>query len=223
MSMDRHTPIVVDLTPFSPLDMHTTFTTSAEWLQQLILVEDVVLERYARSKAEHAQYDLRTGGLHVITRDAVYGRDWSEDLASKDIFTINMVSHEDSGFDGMTCLSDFKIARRWSSTDIPDFRNETPGLPGRRKRGQSVTAPRIDVIICRGTRTSEHENGAYQAQDKSQPGEHWKNQKVHEIPHDNMLLVFPGLMFSVFLPHLDHTIVATALPTIVSELGRADQ
>ncbi|EJU00412.1 MFS amino acid permease [Dacryopinax primogenitus] len=71
--------------------------------------------------------------------------------------------------------------------------------------------------------TPEHGNDAHQTGEKPQPGEHWKNQEVHEIPHNNMLLVFPGLMLSVFLAALDQTIVATALPTIVSELGGADQ
>ncbi|KZO93352.1 MFS general substrate transporter [Calocera viscosa TUFC12733] len=57
--------------------------------------------------------------------------------------------------------------------------------------------------------------------DPAQPGAHWKSTEVHEIPHNNMLLVFPGLMLTVFLAALDQTIVSTALPTIVSELGGA--
>ncbi|KZT58571.1 MFS general substrate transporter [Calocera cornea HHB12733] len=57
----------------------------------------------------------------------------------------------------------------------------------------------------------------------AEPGARWKSNEVHEIPHNNMLLVFPGLMLSVFLAALDQTIVSTALPTIVSELGDADQ
>ncbi|KZT58573.1 MFS general substrate transporter [Calocera cornea HHB12733] len=59
--------------------------------------------------------------------------------------------------------------------------------------------------------------------DANAPGAHWKSNEVHEIPHNNMMLVFPGLMLSVFLAALDQTIVATALPTIVSEIGGADQ
>ncbi|KZT58572.1 MFS general substrate transporter [Calocera cornea HHB12733] len=59
--------------------------------------------------------------------------------------------------------------------------------------------------------------------DAAQPGAHWKTNEVHKIPKNNMKLVFPGLMLAVFLAALDGTIVATALPTIVSEIGGADQ
>ncbi|KAI0044543.1 MFS general substrate transporter [Auriscalpium vulgare] len=41
----------------------------------------------------------------------------------------------------------------------------------------------------------------------------------HILPHNNLPLVFFALMLTTFLAALDQTIVATALPTIVSELG----
>lgn len=47
----------------------------------------------------------------------------------------------------------------------------------------------------------------------------WKANEQHNIPHNNMYLVFSGLMMTTFLSALDQTIVATALPTIVAELG----
>lgn len=40
-----------------------------------------------------------------------------------------------------------------------------------------------------------------------------------QLPHRQLLLVFTGLMLGMFLAALDATIVATALPTIVGELG----
>ncbi|KZS98567.1 MFS general substrate transporter [Sistotremastrum niveocremeum HHB9708] len=54
---------------------------------------------------------------------------------------------------------------------------------------------------------------------KSKPGEKWKAQEVHDIPYNNLKIVFPGLMLSVLLAALDQTIVATALPTIVADIG----
>ncbi|EJD03252.1 MFS general substrate transporter [Fomitiporia mediterranea MF3/22] len=54
---------------------------------------------------------------------------------------------------------------------------------------------------------------------KYEPGARWKNNEVHEIPHNNMKLVFPGLMLTVFLAALDQTIAAVALPTIVRDIG----
>ncbi|KLO19543.1 MFS general substrate transporter [Schizopora paradoxa] len=54
---------------------------------------------------------------------------------------------------------------------------------------------------------------------KSKPGAKWKEGEVMEVPHNNMKLVFPGLMLTVFLAALDQTIVAVALPTIVRDIG----
>ncbi|KDE08593.1 hypothetical protein MVLG_01057 [Microbotryum lychnidis-dioicae p1A1 Lamole] len=46
----------------------------------------------------------------------------------------------------------------------------------------------------------------------------WKD-AVHVVPKNNLWIVFPGLMLTVFLAALDQTIVSTALPTISRELG----
>ncbi|KIM59170.1 hypothetical protein SCLCIDRAFT_1217953 [Scleroderma citrinum Foug A] len=54
---------------------------------------------------------------------------------------------------------------------------------------------------------------------KSAPGATWKNNEEHIVPKNRLGIVFAGLMCSVFLAALDQTIVATALPTIVSQLG----
>jgi len=43
-----------------------------------------------------------------------------------------------------------------------------------------------------------------------------------ELPYRRVLLVFTGLMLGMFLAALDATIVATALPTIVGDLGGLD-
>ncbi|KAJ7911077.1 major facilitator superfamily domain-containing protein [Mycena leptocephala] len=46
-----------------------------------------------------------------------------------------------------------------------------------------------------------------------------KEDDEHVVPHNNILLVFFALMLTAFLAALDQTIVATALPTIVAQLG----
>src|ERR1700721_1400483 len=50
-------------------------------------------------------------------------------------------------------------------------------------------------------------------------GASWKDKETHEIPKNPLALVFLGLMLCIFLAALDQTIIATALPTIVAELG----
>ncbi|KAI3610723.1 membrane transporter [Moniliophthora roreri] len=54
---------------------------------------------------------------------------------------------------------------------------------------------------------------------KSKPGQSWKANEVHALPKNNLPIVFLGLMCCIFLAAIDQTIVATALPTIVSDLG----
>ncbi|KAG1827106.1 MFS general substrate transporter [Suillus subaureus] len=54
---------------------------------------------------------------------------------------------------------------------------------------------------------------------KEKPGASWKKDEEHVVPKNRIGIVFFGLMCSVFLAALDQTIVATALPTIVAELG----
>lgn len=50
-------------------------------------------------------------------------------------------------------------------------------------------------------------------------GTSWKQNEEHVLPKNRLGIVFFGLMCSVFLAALDQTIVATALPTIVADLG----
>jgi len=57
------------------------------------------------------------------------------------------------------------------------------------------------------------------AQRKHVPGASWKEDEEHVLPHNRLGIVFFGLMSCTFLAALDQTIVATALPTIVQELG----
>jgi hypothetical protein len=54
---------------------------------------------------------------------------------------------------------------------------------------------------------------------KAKPGASWKEKEQHVVPKNRLGIVFFGLMCSTFLAALDQTIVATALPTIVAELG----
>ncbi|KAF8643906.1 hypothetical protein AX16_008922 [Volvariella volvacea WC 439] len=54
---------------------------------------------------------------------------------------------------------------------------------------------------------------------KQEPGASWKADEAHHLPHNRLGIVFLGLMACVFLAAIDQTIVATALPTIVSDLG----
>ncbi|KDQ16127.1 hypothetical protein BOTBODRAFT_157399 [Botryobasidium botryosum FD-172 SS1] len=54
---------------------------------------------------------------------------------------------------------------------------------------------------------------------KLKPGEKWKQGEVHNIPKNNLWIVFPALCLTMFLSALDQTIVSTALPTIVNDLG----
>ncbi|CDO68306.1 hypothetical protein BN946_scf184799.g33 [Trametes cinnabarina] len=49
--------------------------------------------------------------------------------------------------------------------------------------------------------------------------QHWKMGEELVLPKNNIPIVFAGLMCCTFLAALDQTIVATALPTIVAQLG----
>jgi EmrB/QacA subfamily drug resistance transporter len=44
--------------------------------------------------------------------------------------------------------------------------------------------------------------------------------QISQVSHDNVLVIFGGLLLAMLLAALDATIVATALPTIVGEFGR---
>lgn len=54
---------------------------------------------------------------------------------------------------------------------------------------------------------------------KHEPGASWKANETQHLPKNRLGVVFIGLMLTVFLAALDQTIVATALPTIVENLG----
>lgn len=54
---------------------------------------------------------------------------------------------------------------------------------------------------------------------KERPGASWKKDEEDVVPKNRISIVFFGLMCSTFLAALDSTIVATALPTIVADLG----
>ncbi|KAI0699708.1 MFS general substrate transporter [Cytidiella melzeri] len=54
---------------------------------------------------------------------------------------------------------------------------------------------------------------------KAAPGQSWRQNEEHVLPPNRMGIVFFGLMSCTFLAALDQTIVATALPTIVHDLG----
>uniref|UniRef100_D8PSN8 Major facilitator superfamily (MFS) profile domain-containing protein n=1 Tax=Schizophyllum commune (strain H4-8 / FGSC 9210) TaxID=578458 RepID=D8PSN8_SCHCM len=57
---------------------------------------------------------------------------------------------------------------------------------------------------------------------KEKPGASWRANETHVLPHNNLPVVFAGFMLTIFLAALDQTIVATALPTIVEQLGGGD-
>ncbi|PPQ63069.1 hypothetical protein CVT24_005924 [Panaeolus cyanescens] len=56
-------------------------------------------------------------------------------------------------------------------------------------------------------------------QQKAAPGASWKADETHLLPKNRLGIVFTGLMATTFLAAIDQTIVATALPTIVKDLG----
>lgn len=69
------------------------------------------------------------------------------------------------------------------------------------------------------------EEGGAQGQQNAQTdgqAQHWTAKEVHVIPENNMWIIVPGLMLSIFLAALDQTVVAIALPTIVRKLGTSE-
>ncbi|KAF8843669.1 MFS general substrate transporter [Paxillus ammoniavirescens] len=54
---------------------------------------------------------------------------------------------------------------------------------------------------------------------KAEPGASWNQKEEHVLPKNRMGIVLFGLMSAMFLAALDQTIVATALPTIVADIG----
>ncbi|KAG7096588.1 hypothetical protein E1B28_004007 [Marasmius oreades] len=70
--------------------------------------------------------------------------------------------------------------------------------------------------------TNEDANQNMQTPSKTQAGTHWRDLEVQMLPKNNYPVVFTGLMLSVFLAAMDQTIVSTALPTIIRDLGGGD-
>ncbi|KIK97458.1 hypothetical protein PAXRUDRAFT_10179 [Paxillus rubicundulus Ve08.2h10] len=54
---------------------------------------------------------------------------------------------------------------------------------------------------------------------KAEPGASWNQKEEHVLPKNRLGIVLFGLMCAIFLAALDQTIVATALPTIVANVG----
>ncbi|KAF8843668.1 MFS general substrate transporter [Paxillus ammoniavirescens] len=57
------------------------------------------------------------------------------------------------------------------------------------------------------------------AGEKAAPGASWNQKEEHVLPKNRLGIVLFGLMCAMFLAALDQTIVATALPTIVANVG----
>ncbi|KAH8927770.1 MFS general substrate transporter [Atractiella rhizophila] len=59
---------------------------------------------------------------------------------------------------------------------------------------------------------------------RAEAGAGWKGRKEeeHHLPKNRMWIVFTGLVLAVFLGALDQTLVSTALPAIVRDLGGAN-
>ncbi|KAH9928566.1 MFS amino acid permease [Epithele typhae] len=75
-----------------------------------------------------------------------------------------------------------------------------------------------DKIATSGTSTPAAP-ASISEKEKHAPGASWKANEEHVLPKNRMGIVFAGLMCCIFLAALDSTIVATALPTIVKDLG----
>ncbi|KAJ7494229.1 MFS general substrate transporter [Mycena galericulata] len=56
-------------------------------------------------------------------------------------------------------------------------------------------------------------------EEKRAPGASWKQDETQHLPKNNLPIVFLALTLTVFLAAMDQTIVATALPTIVDDIG----
>ncbi|KAL0064722.1 hypothetical protein AAF712_008268 [Marasmius tenuissimus] len=86
----------------------------------------------------------------------------------------------------------------------------------------STTGGQRDVEREDATRNSSTEANGTVPTPKTRAGAHWQDLEVQRIPKNNLPLVFTGLMLSVFLAAMDQTIVSTALPTIIGDLGGGD-
>jgi hypothetical protein len=82
---------------------------------------------------------------------------------------------------------------------------------------EEATAHQDDVTALKDDATAPKDKGMF---GQGQAGMKWSQKEVHEIPKNNMKLVFPGLLLAVFLAAMDQTIVSTALPIIVNNLDQ---
>ncbi|CAE6445742.1 putative transporter C3H1,06c [Rhizoctonia solani AG-1 IB] len=97
--------------------------------------------------------------------------------------------------------------------------NQTPaGNPVENGTRNSATDVDTDEVTIANNMATSGDVEQVQPK-KGKPGEAWKGGEVHKIPHNNLKLVFPGLMLTVFLAAMDQTIVSTALPAMISDLG----
>ncbi|KAF9265497.1 MFS general substrate transporter [Marasmius fiardii PR-910] len=69
------------------------------------------------------------------------------------------------------------------------------------------------------TGTAHNEPSTKNTTIRQEPGQSWKDNETQVLPENRLPLVFLGFACCVFLAAIDQTIVATALPTIVSDLG----
>ncbi|KAG8983299.1 hypothetical protein FRB90_006144, partial [Tulasnella sp. 427] len=106
------------------------------------------------------------------------------------------------------------MASQTNSTSLDEKRQATPGQ-------LEAAVPPSEVDDDKETNAPGPSEEATERPAEQGPAkeEHWTKREVVEIPHNNLKIVFPGLMLAVFLAALDQTIVGTALPTIVRDLG----
>ncbi|KAJ3907430.1 MFS general substrate transporter [Lentinula edodes] len=78
------------------------------------------------------------------------------------------------------------------------------------------------AVAAQDSAAAEPQTAAVVEEQDPSKKESWRQQEIHTIPKNNMAIVFTGLMLSLFLAAMDQTIVSTALPTIVRQLGGGD-
>ncbi|KAG8908683.1 hypothetical protein FRC01_007301 [Tulasnella sp. 417] len=104
--------------------------------------------------------------------------------------------------------------------------SQTTASPVDEKQHEPVTPSQLEAGVPPSEVDDKDTNGPGASEeattkpsDAPAKEEHWTKRELVEIPHNNLKIVFPGLMLAVFLAALDQTIVGTALPTIVRDLG----
>src|SRR5690606_9230297 len=112
---------------------------------------------------------------------------------------------------------------------VPRHRHTPRGGAGRGGRRGTAEAVRLDPLRVgpRRCRTPGRAHRTFPLRDHRAPGPRMTDtaaplpagQPATSMTRRDILLVFVSLMLGMFLASLDQTIVATALPTIVGELG----